>query len=137
MNYCEALVAEALDAMQYRYITTGWPDFLVMDGDENVVGIEVKNLTSGDKVRPNQIEAAELMLYGGIRVFTLGVIPDMKMKDKMFHWLGSTILADMPTADEEARRLQPWSDCDQVLSDLKLSDIWTQDGGSSDWHEAA
>ena len=137
MNYCEAIVAEALDELGYRYITSGWPDFLVMDPDENVIGIEVKNMMSGDRVRPNQIEAAELMLYGGIRVFTLGVAADFKLKEHMFQNFGSTMLADMPGAHESFRKLKPWDDVDLVFSDLRRSDIWNKGAGSSDDHEPA
>jgi hypothetical protein len=66
-NTAEAEAYEELFEEGYLPVASGWPDFFVVSGKDEIFFVEVKG--PGDELRPNQIVVLELLARAGIDTY--------------------------------------------------------------------
>jgi hypothetical protein len=76
MNTCEKQVAAALEAEGWQVLRNGWPDFLCWrdrpSGVPEVMCVEVKDESTGDRLRPSQVINHSVLKAIGLRVRVVG-----------------------------------------------------------------
>lgn len=73
----ERAAHDALVKSGYTVVRRGWPDFLVVGPRGELFAIEWKEISTGDKVRPEQQLAHDVLALAGIPTLVTGSLVDI------------------------------------------------------------